>query len=101
MNTKLTKKGIDSYKYKGGWDVRWDSLITGFGLRLYPSGKKSFVLSYRKGKRKRLLVLGQYGKITLDKARDLAQKRLAELVDGNDPAEQKKQIGRASCRERV
>ncbi len=92
MNTKLTKKGIDSYKYDGGWDVRWDSMITGFGVRLYPSGKKSFVLSYRKGKRKRLLVLGQYGKITLDKARDLAQKRLAELVDGNDPAEQKKQL---------
>jgi hypothetical protein len=40
------------------------------GLRIYPSGKKSFVYSYRAGGRKRLLTLGAFGKLTLDMARE-------------------------------
>ena len=44
---KLTKRSIDAFRYGGGWDVRWDYEIPGFGVRVYPSGKKSFVLSYR------------------------------------------------------
>jgi integrase len=91
MNKKITKRDVDSYTYEGGWDVRWDGLITGFGVRIYPSGKKTYVLSYRNEKRqKRLLVLGQTNKITLDHARDLALKHLAAVADKTDPAEVKK-----------
>jgi hypothetical protein len=58
---KLTKRSIDAFRYRGGWDVRWDNDIPGFGVRVYPSGKKSFVLSYRNAwGKKRLLVLVRY-----------------------------------------
>jgi integrase len=60
-------------------------LRSGLGVRLYPSGKKAFILSYRQNGTKRLYTLGQYGQITLDQARDLAQKRLGEVADGKDP----------------
>ena len=59
---KLTKARIDKFIYAGGWDVRWDDAVSGLGLRIYPSGKKAFVLSYRNAdRRKRLFVLGRYG----------------------------------------
>lgn len=84
---KLTKKKIDSFIYKGGWDVRWDSEVTGFGVRIYESSKKSYVLSYRIAGRKKLLVLGSANKMTLDEARNIAKIKSVEVIKGQDPAE--------------
>lgn len=87
---KLTKRAIDSFRYRGGWDVRWDGAIPGFGVRIYPSGKKAFVLSYRAAGRKRLMVLGRFGvDFTIDQARAEAQDRLTGLRKGLDPLEEK------------
>ncbi|MFA7275356.1 MAG: tyrosine-type recombinase/integrase [Pseudobdellovibrionaceae bacterium] len=88
MTDKLTKRFIDSLEYNAeakARDVRWDSDISGFGIRIYPSGKKSFVLSYRQNGTKRLFTIGQYGNITLEQARVLAQKKMGEVADGKDP----------------
>ncbi len=87
----LTKRAIDGFKYAGGWDVRWDSEVPGFGLRIYPSGKKAFVLSYRAQGRKRLMVLGRYGAdLTLTQARDKARKERVQAKDGVDPLDLKR-----------
>lgn len=88
MTDKLTKRFIDGLEYNAEAkqrDVRWDSDISGFGIRIYPSGKKSFVLSYRQAGTKRLFTIGQYGNITLEQARILAQKKMGEVADGKDP----------------
>jgi integrase len=88
MNLKLSKRIIDDLVYEaidGKKDIRWDSDISGFGIRLYPSGKKSFVYYYRQNGTQRLYTIGQYGSITLDQARDLARKRAGEVADGKDP----------------
>ena len=90
---KLTNKAIRSFRYDGGWDVRWDDAVTGLGLRVYPKGKKSFVLSYRVGGRKRLMVLGPFGVLTVEQARDLARKHLVAVRDGKDPLDQKRRQG--------
>ena len=87
---KLTNKAIRAWTYRGGWDVRWDQAVTGLGLRIYPSGKKSFVLSYRSGGRKRLMVLGTFGVVTIDEARRQASKKLVSARDGNDPLDEKR-----------
>ena len=71
----LTKRAIDALRYRGDGQSRqvlWDDDPTGMGLRVYPSDKKSFVLSYRTGSKKRLLVLGVYGALTLNQARSEA-----------------------------
>lgn len=89
---KLTKRAIDSFRYRGGWDVRWDDAIPAFGIRIYPSGKKSFVLSYRNARgKKRLLVLGRYGAdLTLAQARTKAVKERGRITEGADPVGERK-----------
>ena len=87
---KLTKKAIDGFAYRGGWDVRWDDQVSGFGIRLYPSGRKSFVYSYRHQGRKRLLVLGGYGDITVDQGRGLAREAAYKVAKGGDPLEERR-----------
>ena len=91
---KLTKHTLDSIVYTGNGttrDVRWDELIKGLGVRVYPSGKKTFVLSYRAQGRKRLMTLGQYGVLTLSMARDKAKRCLANIIDGKDPLIERQQ----------
>ncbi len=91
---KLTKKAIDAFRYEGDGksrDIRWDTEMTGLGLRLYPSGKKTFVLSYRASGRKRLMTLGNFGVLTLEQARTRAKKHLVAVEDGKDPLEERRQ----------
>lgn len=101
MGKKLTKRDIDAFTYTGGWDVRWDISPPGFGVRIYPSGKKAFVLSYRHKNRKRLLTVGQTSKITLDKARDNALKHLATLADKVDPLDERKRTRTGNTVEKI
>ena len=70
MTQKLTKSIVDRLVYRKERNERcviWDTLLPGFGVRVYPSGHKAFILSYRVRGRKRLLTLGMYGALTLDR----------------------------------
>lgn len=90
-SAKLTKSDIDGFQYTGGWDVRWDSDVTGLGLRIYPSGKKAFILRYRHHTTSKTMVLGRFGgDMTLKQARDTAQDRLSEVRQGMDPLAERK-----------
>lgn len=100
----LTKRRIDAERYTGidrSRHVLWDHETKGLGLRVYPPlegrpSRKSFVLSYRIGSRKRLLTLGDYGTLTLDQARQDAKDRLREVKrEGRDPLAEKR-AGRAA-----
>ena len=90
---KLTKARIDALKYQGAKlahghsrDIRWDDKISGFGVRVYPSGERHFVLSYRIKGRKRLYTIGKYGDpFTLTMAREKAEKLKGGILDGEDP----------------
>ena len=81
---KLTKKFIDAQLYNGSAKhILWDGEVKGFGVRIYPTGKKSFVLDYRDNNRKNLMVIGSYSILTLDQARKDAKAKLADLVKGD------------------
>jgi integrase len=92
----LTKRYLDAAHYRGSdnsRDVRWDDDPRGFGLRIYPSGRKAFILSYRNANGvKRLPTLGDYGVLTLDQARRQAKRLLVSVDDKTDHlAERRKQ----------
>lgn len=87
---KLTKRVIDALTYEGngnGAYYVWDSELKGFGVRVFPSGRKAFLVTYRAGTRKRFLTLGTFGKdLTADEARKKAIVSLGDVVRGIDPA---------------
>lgn len=71
-----------SYGEKGGGakqEILWDTKVPGLGLRVYPSGRRSWCLRYRVNGRRRIVTLGAHGVFTLVTARDEARARLVEL----------------------
>ena len=59
--SKLTKTFMDRLTYggeNGSKFVIWDEGLPGFGVRVFPSGRKAYVVAYRHAGRQRLLTLG-------------------------------------------
>jgi integrase len=85
---KLTKRVVDAISPMPGGDVfGWDAELRGFGVRVKPSGVKSYLVQYRNAEgRTRRLVLGQHGALTPEEARRLAQQKLAAAARGEDPS---------------
>jgi len=85
----LKVKDIKAAKHPGNGNARhilWDDDPKGLGLRVYPSGRKTFVVWYRDhAGADRLATLGDWGTFTLDQARDAARTMLREAETGADP----------------
>ena len=92
--TRLTKRMIDALKSGERRDTfLWDGELRGFGVRMKPSGTKTFIIQYRNVEgRTRRCVIGQYGVLTVEQARDLAQKKLAAVIDGADPSAERHSV---------
>ena len=90
---KLTKRLIDQISPDPTRDLYlWDEELGGFGLRLKPSGVRSFILQYRNSRgATRRLTLGKFGVLTPDEARRIAKAKLGEVAKGGDPAEERSQ----------
>lgn len=88
--TKLTKALIDNTHASDGDVVLWDGSFPGFGVRIKPSGVKSFVIQYRNryGKSRRM-TLGRYGILTLDEARREARLQMSAVSQGRDPRQER------------
>ena len=90
----ITKRAVDLLKPADTPWIAWDDKLTGFGVRVHPTGAKSFIVNYRAGGGGRKapnkqVVLGRYGKITPDQARRLAQTTLGKVASGDDPAHER------------
>lgn len=85
---KLTKRTIDALTAEASDYFVWDSQIGGFGVRVMPSGAKTYQAQYRKGGRTRRVSLGRHGKITVDEARRLAKDVMGQVAMGVNPAEE-------------
>ena len=83
---KLTKRIVDALEAQTSEFFVWDESIPGFGLRVMPSGRKSFVVQYRAGRRPRRMSLGPSTVLTCDQARTRAITIIAAVKNGEDPA---------------
>lgn len=90
---KLTKGYVDRVRPGAKDEFHWDSEIRGFGLRVTPTGKTTFIVQGRvegTGKEARITV-GPYGVFTVDQARDVAREHLRTMRLGTDPRDLKRQ----------
>lgn len=88
---KLTKRTIDAARPDPTRDTfLWDDDLHGFGLRTTRAGVKSYVIQYRnRDGRSRRMTFAAVGTLTPDEAREEARQKLARVVQGGDPAEEK------------
>jgi hypothetical protein len=81
MSQRLTKRLVDRIQPNGKDTSYRDGMLPGLELRVKPSGTKSYCIRYR-NQSGRLVreTLGQRAIITLEQAREIAQKRLAQVT---------------------
>jgi integrase len=83
---KLTKRIVEAAEIRDKDYIIFDSDIPGFGLRVLRSGKRSYLVQYRVGRRSRRMSLGLHGILTPQRARFQAINALAAVKNGEDPA---------------
>jgi integrase len=102
---KLTKKVVDgTAPDPNGRDVFvWDAEVKGFGLKVTPTGSKTYVLQYRTQEgRSRRFTIGKHGSPwTCEEARTRAIELLRGLTTGSDPLDVKAETKGAFTVERL
>lgn len=82
---RFTDNGIKALKPKAERYEVWESGRTGFGVRVSPKGRKTWIYMYRFGGKARRLTLGAYPALPLSKARIKVAAAKDALDHGNDP----------------
>ena len=75
---KMTKRSVEGLELHEKEYFVWDREISGFGVRVYPSGRKTYLVQYRSSGRTRRRTIGQHGVLTAIEARDEARKLLGK-----------------------
>lgn len=93
-NERLTKTVADDALPGTKRYVIWDTEIAGFGLRVYPTGSKSWIFEYRpegggRDANKRRMKIGTTKDMTADQARKQAKLHRASATLGGDPQAEK------------
>jgi integrase len=84
---KLTIRTVEAARPSATGDVfLWDGKLAGFGLRVKPSGVKTFIVQYRVGTRTRRYAIGKYPALRPENARSEANALLGAIQRGADPS---------------
>src|SRR5271169_4879408 len=75
---KITKRTVEALKVAAKDYIAFDTDLPGFGVRVMPSGKRFFLIQYRRHGRTRRVMIGQFGPVTAEIAR-----REATTMPGN------------------
>jgi integrase len=86
----LTARHIESLKPREKRYEVFDTDVPGLAMRVTPKGHKSWTLFYRHHGRLRRYTIGDYPDKTLAEARRIATRERGRIVDGADPAGEKK-----------
>jgi integrase len=97
---QITKRLVDRLEAADAEYFAWDGKLAGFGVRVQPTGAKTYVVKYRAGSGRgaptKRVTLGKAGTLTPEQARELTRKTLGAVAHGNDPAALKAAERRAS-----
>ena len=89
-SAKLCKRVVDAAEPRERLYILYDQELKGFGLRVMPSGFKSWVIEYRppgagRDAAKKRLAIGSASALTAYEARAIAKDMLAGIRGGKDP----------------
>ena len=84
----ISKRTVDGLPVENREAVFWDDKLPGFGVRVYPSGSKVYVVQTRHNGRSRRVTLGRHGVLTADGARREAALAISRIKSGQEPVEQ-------------
>jgi integrase len=87
---RITKRVVDGLEAEENEYAVWDAQMPGFGVRVRPTGAKSYVVVYRAGSGRgapvRRYTIAGVGKIAPESARRRAKAILGQVAHGHDPA---------------
>ncbi|MFG1247867.1 tyrosine-type recombinase/integrase [Xanthobacter flavus] len=86
---KLTKRVVDAADIRDKDYFIWDDELPGFGLRVFASGKRSYLIQYRAAGRTRRYTIGLHGVWTPETARQEAKVQLGRVARGDNPSEER------------
>ncbi|MDU1669066.1 MAG: integrase family protein, partial [Bradyrhizobium sp.] len=86
---KLSKRVVEGAEPQSTDYVIWDDELPGFGLRVFKSGKRSYLIQYRSAGRSRRYSIGVHGVWTPELARKEAKIQLGRVAQGDNPAEER------------
>ena len=90
---KLTKRFVEATEIRANRYDIFDTQIPGFGIRIAPSGTRTYALMYRSGGRRWRVNLGRHGVTTPEQAREAAIDILARVKRGENPAARRQGSG--------
>ena len=83
---KITKRTVDGFSVQGKDAVFWDRDLPGFGVRVYPSGRKVYVVQSRGPGGLSRVSLGRHGELAAERARKQAVAVINRIKNGENPA---------------
>lgn len=93
--TKLSKRSVDQAAPRDKDYIIWDEELLGYGLRVFASGRRSYLVQYRAKGRTRQFTIGAHGVWTPETARNQARILLGRIAHGDNPAEERQLDHRA------
>ena len=85
QETTISRRTVEGLKVEKD-TVFWDSELSGFGVRVYPSGSKYYVVQTRAGgKAAKRMTVGRHGVLTAEEARRRAALIVSRIKAGEEP----------------
>ena len=81
----LTKRSVEALPAAERETVYWDRDLAGFGVRVYPSGTKVYMVHTRAKGKSRRVTIGCHGLWTAEDARSEAGRLIADIKGGGAP----------------
>ena len=89
----LSGRAVDGLSVAGKDQIFWDRELAGFGVRVYPSGRKIYVVQSRGRGGPKRVTLGPHGELTTTQARLRAAQVIDRIKGGREPIPPPPQAG--------
>ncbi|ARO55652.1 hypothetical protein B2G69_16985 [Methylorubrum zatmanii] len=86
---KISKRVVEAAEPRERDYFLWCDELPGFGVRIFSTGRRSYLVQYRNAGRSRRVTIGLHGPVTAEQARKEALNLLGQVARGEDPAEEK------------